>query len=167
MRNIKQAALYEQYERAVYFYALSLTHNHELAQDLTQDTFLKALLGNEHNNHPNMKAWLLRVCRNAWIDHCRRNKHLTFDDAALEQVPAQQSTLPLEHLLQSERNRALYQAMQTLPQHIRECFVMHYFSDVPQHEIAAIIGLSHGAVRTLFYRGRLLLKKQLEGERND
>ncbi|MGL4522285.1 MAG: RNA polymerase sigma factor [Bacilli bacterium] len=166
MRNIKSSEIYDQHYRAVYFYALSLTHNEEEAKDLTQEIFVKALLSTETRTHPNFRAWLLRVCRNHWIDECRRNKFVISDEKNLQHVHANEAKLPLERLLHSEKNRALYLAMQQLPDHIRDCFIMHYFSDVPQHQIASILGISQGAVRTLFYRGRLLLKKLMEEKNN-
>lgn len=153
--------IYQKYYRDVYLYAYSLCKSHHLAQEITSDTFFKALISCD-DEVQSIRYWLLRVCKNCFIDHWRRaQKHSAIP---IEELPLQAKDDPLEGLLQQESHRSLYQAILQLPEQTREIVLLFYFHGFSGQQIAAMTGRSPGAVRTLLYRARAQLKDLLKGE---
>lgn len=153
-------ALYRRYYSAAYLYCLSLCGDSHTAQDIVADAFVKACLSLP-DDVPSFRYWLLRVCKNLWIDHCRKQRHLTEPDA-LEYVPDHRT--PENIYLQNEQRRALWAALNRLSPKDRELVTLHYFSGLPLTEIAPLMGKSHDAVRQRLSRLRTKLKHELEAQ---
>ena len=81
-------SVYRLYFRDVFLFLQGLTHNEALAEELTQETFFKALDGlKDYDDRQDVRAWLFTVARNAYYSHCRRTKHTApLEDA--ETAPA-------------------------------------------------------------------------------
>ena len=150
--------LYSRYYPGAMLYCITLCGDLHLAEDLVADAFVKAYLSLP-NDVPSFQYWLCRVCKNLWIDHCRRKKHLASSDA-LE--TATDHNTPEAVFLRKEQHRVLWRAIAALPPPDRELLVLHYFSGLPLKEIAPIIGKSHAAVRQRMVRLRTALKQEME-----
>lgn len=156
--------LYQRYERELYLYLFSLCGNRSLAEDLLQETFLKALLSLS-DEHTNMRAWFYMVARNLYYNYYRREKEVL----SMEELPesaegktAGTSDEVLERLIAEERRRKLYQALGALDGKKREVLEMQYFGDLSQKEIAAVLHLTPENVRVLSYRAKRELKAYME-----
>ena len=152
------AELYRQYYPSAYAYCLTLCGDEHLAQDIVADAFVKAYLSLP-NDVPSFRYWLLRVCKNLWIDHLRRRQHETTDEPL--QYLADPST-PERSYLESERTRTLYRAIAALPPPDRELVTLHYISGVPLHEAARLMNKSYPSVRQRMTRLRRTLKQYME-----
>lgn len=150
--------LYRKYYRSTVLYCLSLCGSEALAQDIASDAFVKAYLSLP-NDVPSFRYWLLRVCKNLWIDHLRKYNRLSTDEAL--QYLTDEIT-PETRYLKDERSRYLWQLISSLPSLEREMITLHYFSGLSQLEISKMLGKSYPAVRQRIIRIRLLLKKKLE-----
>lgn len=150
--------LYCRYYSAAYLYTLSLCGDAHTAQDIVADAFVKAYLSLP-DNVPSFRYWLFRVCKNLWIDQCRKNRHLTSPEA-LEFIP--DPNTPESIYLQNEQRKALWAALNTLSPADRELVTLHYFSGLPLHEIAPLVGIRYDAVRQRIARLRAKLKHELE-----
>lgn len=150
--------LYRSHYAAIYAYCLALCGNDQLAQDLAADAFVKAYLSLP-NDIPSFRWWLLRVCRNLWIDHLRKEKHLTGSEP-LEFLS--DPVTPENRYIQKEQSRFLWQCIASLPPSDRELLTLHYFSGLPLKEIAAMIGTSYPALRQRMVRLRNQLKQKME-----
>lgn len=139
-------------------YCFTLCGSWELAEDITADAFVKAYLSLP-DSIPSFQYWLLRVCRNLWLDHCRREKHLTSPEA-LDTLSDQRT--PETVLLANERQRILWKAIASLSPLDRELVTLHYFSGLPLNGIAALMGKSHAAIRQRMVRLRAALKQRME-----
>lgn len=129
-----------------------------MAEDLAAEAFLKAYLSLPENI-PSFRYWLLRVCRNLWIDHCRKQKWVSADSLP-ETAPDYRS--PESIFLENELRQALWSAIGDLPPLDRELVTLHYFSGLPLAQIAQILGKSHAAVRQRMVRLRQALRKRME-----
>lgn len=140
-----------------------MCQNQALAQDLTQDTFLKALLSLSES-HTNMKAWLYLVARNLYLNHLKREKN----QVPLDSHP-QDADSPdlLSHLIRDENKTMLFRALNSLSRQKREILQLQYFGGFSQKEIAAILRLTPGNVRVLALRARRELKQYLEANDYD
>ena len=157
-------AVYEEYQRGLFLYLYSLCKSQSLAEDLVQETFLKALLSLP-SGHPNLKAWLYLVARNLYLNLRRKETRLTpLEDLAKD--PCTDQT-PLDDLLLTERSRALYKALSCLDERKREVLQMQYFGGLSQKEIASVLHLTPENVRVLAYRGKKELKSRMEEEGYD
>jgi RNA polymerase sigma-70 factor (ECF subfamily) len=152
--------LYRAYSKEVYLYALALCKDIHAAEDLTSETFFRALLSFDARAG-GVKYWLLRVCKNLYIDTLRKKRweSLPFTDAA-EMVAI--SDCPLDTVLKDEAKRDLYRALLRLSETDREMLTMFYFLGVSISQIASILGRTAGAVKTGLTRARTRLKKILE-----
>ncbi|MFT5874926.1 MAG: RNA polymerase sigma-70 factor (ECF subfamily) [Clostridium sp.] len=152
--------LYNLYSRQVYIYAFSLCKNRHLAEDLMQDAFVKAMLSLECS-HGNVKAWLFRVCRNLWIDHVRKSKHISYTGIENIQIEDTSSDF-LDDIIQAEEALKMYKTILSMSSLLREVLILYYYLELPQNKIAEIMNISNGAVRTLLYRARNKLKTMVE-----
>ena len=143
----------------------SLCKNSSLAEDLLQETFLKALLSLP-DDHTNMRAWLYLVARNLFFNYYRREKEKV-PLGEVQQIQNTASQEVLEGILKEEKNRLLYQAMNELEERKREILLMQYFGGLSQKEIAAILKMTPENVRVLSYRAKRELRTYMEDHNYD
>lgn len=152
--------LYRRYAGELYLYAYSLCQNKAQAQDLTAEAFCRALLALDGAD-AGWRSWLYKVCRNLWLDQVRRSRRLALEPPGPE-LAAEGDVL--EELLQEERCRAVYRAVQALSPVDREIVTLHYYGGLSLKEAGEAMGLTPGAARTLLCRARKKLKSRLEGQ---
>lgn len=150
---------------AVYRTALSHLRSAADAEDVFQDVFLRLLAdATAFTSDDHLKAWLLRVTVNRCRDLARRRMrrpHTAADDAQLAEIP---DAAPSVHALafgSAERN-AVAEAVDALPDHLREATHLYYGEGCSTDEIARIVGCSPVTVRTRLHRARALLREALE-----
>ena len=149
--------LYRQYYGTALLYVLSLCRDRALAEELVHDAFVKAYLSLP-DDAPSFPYWLMKVCRNLWYDHARRQKHLS-DEPVPEQAD---ETTPETLLLQKEESAALWRGISRLDSADRELLVLYYFAARPLNELASLLGLSSAAARQRLHRARIKLRRILE-----
>ena len=150
--------LYRKYYRAAALYCTALCGDEHLAQDIASDAFVKAYLSLP-NNVPSFRYWLLRVCRNLWIDHLRKRKWETSGEALHYMTDG---ITPESRYLRDEQHRCLWKAVGELPPLDRELVTLHYFSGLSLQECAKMLGKPYTAVRQRMVRLRQTLKTRLE-----
>ena len=152
--------LYRRYYSAAYLYCLSLCCDAHTAQDLVSEAFVKAYLSLP-DEVPSFRYWLFRVCKNLWIDQCRRQQFTTGPEA-LEFIP--DPNTPESIYLQNEQRNALWETLNTLSPTDREIITLHYFSGLPLTEIAPLTGKTHDAIRQRMVRLRQKLRQEMEAK---
>lgn len=155
--------LYDAYYHELYIYVYSLCKSHSAAEDILQETFLKAILSLPET-HGNMRAWLYRVARNLTFNLMKRDKHRA--ESKLE-PPITQEDEPLEKLLRNETYQVLYEGITNLSKVKKEVLVMQYFSQLSLKEIAVIMHISPENVRVIASRARKELRTYMEGKEDD
>lgn len=157
--------LYEKYQKEIYLYLLSLCKNRQWAEDLLQETFLKAILSLS-DHHTNMRAWLYRVARNLYLNARKKEQRMvSMEDAESMQTKADMDSwenAPEKHLITEEKHQILYQAIASLNGQKKEILLMQYMGGLSQREIASILHLTPENVRVLAYRGRRELRLYME-----
>src|SRR5699024_5933557 len=158
---IKQ--LYHQYGKELFLYLYSMCQQKELAEDLLQETFLKAILALPEY-HTNMRAWLYKVARNLFYNLYKRNRREICDEEYLKKISKLEVDEFLEEYISKQETRILYTAMQKLSPVKREVLELQYFGQMPLKEIANVLQLSQENVRVLSHRAKKDLKKWMEVE---
>lgn len=158
--------LYLQYYQEIYVYIFSYCKNRDAAEDLTQETFLKALLS-LRDTHENMRAWLYKVARNLSIDYLKKRKQYDSLDDYEEFLCDEKPDDVLSEFIKEEEKRNLYYAINSLERRYREVLVLQYFGELSQKEIARTMHLSPENVRVLAHRAKQKLKEKMGGKKYD
>jgi RNA polymerase sigma-70 factor, ECF subfamily len=157
------ADLYERYARDVHRFALFLSGNHALAEDLTAETFARALVAKSDLRVDTVKAYLLAITRNLYRDfHRREGRLVPLGEAPERADPAAEPDVTTADRL---RLAEVLEAVQRLPQSEREALILAVDGDLPYERIAAILSCSVPAVKVRVHRARTRLKTILEKER--
>ncbi len=147
--------LYVRYASDVLSYVRSLVKDHHEAEDITQNVFVKltsAIRKYEPRDVP-FAAWILRVARNAALDHMRARRSLPCEEV---RVPDH------DHgRIGQERRGDLRQALAQLPQDQREVLILRHIAGLSPVEIARALGKTESSVHGLHHRGRRSLKLAL------
>ena len=141
-------ALLEEYVPRVYRFALRLTNNHQDAEDLTQETCLRAW---RHRgclrDVAAVRVWLFTIAANLWRDRLRRHKRRpraieTLDDDQRAPTPP-----PERGLMAQEDQDRVVEALERLPPRQREVLYLHAWEQLSLGEIAEVLGISVDAVK--------------------
>lgn len=150
-----------QYSDEVFSYAFALCKNYHDAQELVSDTFFKALISLDKGDG-DFKYWLLRVCKNSWLDGIKKKKYMS-DKEIDDNLTVSEKDI-FKELFQNEVKRTLYEKIQELPLTYKEIIVLYYFCNLSLKNISKIMDLSSGASRMLISRARKKLQEGLNKE---
>ena len=161
--------LYRSYSRAIYNFIWRLVGESADAEDLTQETFLKAHSELKKLRDPaQFKYWLYRIARNEVYQKLRKSQRVTvvsIDDEEVSYYDFLEDGLsgldPESQVLALELNRAIHQALDAMSPKYRDVFVLAVFQKESYENIAKIVGRSLLSVKTDIYRARLAVKEQL------
>ncbi|MGH2453793.1 MAG: sigma-70 family RNA polymerase sigma factor [bacterium] len=168
------AALVEQHLDGLYGAALRLTRNRDAAEDLVQDTFLKAWRAfHTFERGTNARAWLYRILMNSYIDGYRKAgrepqiveaddlEDLYLYDRALDSEEMRRQGNPEEIVLERVMDVDVDAALAALPESFRAAVILADLEGFSYKEIALILGVPVGTVMSRLFRGRRLLQKSL------
>jgi len=170
--------LVESYSNKIYRLAIKMLNQQQDAEDVLQETFLKAYRGiKSFDGRSKISTWLFRIATNEALMILRR-KHpdLVSIDEPVETEDGEQEPvqiidwccLPENELLSEETREKLDAAVQKLPESLRIVFILRDIDDLSTHETAEVLDLSDTAVKTRLSRARLRLREELSaylGER--
>jgi len=154
--------LYRCYQGMVLAFLIRRTGNPLLAEDLTQDTFVRAMAGihGYHWTGKDMGAWIITIARNIMLDHDKRRS--TRRESAVATVADVDSGVRVEEAVIAAVDAArVFAALAGLNDRQRTVMTMRYWDELTSNEIADRIGLRVGAVKTLTYRARVNLRRSL------
>lgn len=146
----------------VYRFALRLTRNAQAAEDLAQETFLRALRTATPLREPgSLQVWLFRITVNAWRDQQRRGRSLVAQAGLLDEEPTDPARTPEAAAVQREELQRTLQALDRLPDRQREALYLHTCEGLSLAEIADVLGSSTEAVKANLCVARKKLREQL------
>ena len=158
--------LVEAYQTQVYRLALRMC-GESAADDVTQEAFLAAWRAlPDFRGDCRFSTWLYRLITNAGIDWLRREKrHRSADDVTELELP-DDAPSPQEQAEQSETQSAVRRALSRLSEEHRQVLILRELEGLSYGEIAALLGVEEGTVKSRIARARLALRKALESEGN-
>lgn len=157
------------YEKKVLNMCWYLLHNREEAEDATQDVFI-AIYQSKHlfKGESQLSTWIHRITMNKCLEYIRRSKRkkrfgikVPIDDSFLNLGNDSQLN-PEEALVERERSKAFYLAIQQLSENQRVAYSLHHFEDFSYKEISESMNLSLSAIESLIFRAKQQLIKQLK-----
>ena len=140
-------------------------HNETVAEDLTQEIFVKCFKGlPTYKGQSSIKTWLWRIAINHAKDYLKSwyNQNVTItEDAFLNSATSSSSVEQI--VVQQDEDAALAAAVMNLPIKYREVIYLVYFEELSMKEAAAVLQLNENTIKTRLRKGKLLLKNILEG----
>jgi len=164
--------LVRQHTRQVYGICFRFTNSGQEAQDLTQEVFMRVFrtIKTFRSAEGSFNTWLARVTRNLLIDHYRRTRQERVTDSIEEQLPmleeegAAASVRPDSAVAGREASEILQVTLQKLSPDLREAVILRDLQEMEYREIAQVLGIPEGTVKSRINRGRAelarLLRKQ-------
>jgi RNA polymerase sigma-70 factor, ECF subfamily len=147
--------LYVRYASDVQRYVASFVHDHHEAEDITQNVFAKlmtAIRKYEQRDVP-FAAWIMRVARNAALDHMRARRPIPAEEVRLADAGHAQTSLNL--------TQDLRRALEQLPEDQREVLILRHIAGLSPVEIATTLEKSESSIHGLHHRGRRTLQAKL------
>ena len=164
MQDMEQ--IYEQYFETVYKYLFCLTRNSDISEELTQETFYRAVKKiHTFNGDCKISVWLCQIAKNLWYDECRKNKKtIKVSEENFLEIQATNDVTE-EKIVQNEEKMALYKKLQKLDEKTREVIYLRITGELSFKEIGMILNRTENWARVTFYRGKQKLKEGDEDER--
>ncbi len=147
--------LYLRYAPDVQRYVNSVVHDQHEAEDITQNVFAKLIktIGKYEQREVPFTAWILRVARNAALDHMRSRRAIPTEDVRVTDTGQAQVGI--------DRSQALREALEDLPEDQREVLVLRHIVGLSPVEIATTLDKTESSVHGLHHRGRRTLQTSL------
>lgn len=137
---------YQQHADAIFRHCYFRVYNKDLAEDLTQETFIKTWRYiTEGKEIKNIKAFLYRVAVNLIIDHSRKKKLLALDDLKEKEVSVRLYSTE-STLIDAFETKEIVKTLEDLEEKYRQVIVMRYINELSPPEIAEVLGISTNAV---------------------
>ena len=157
MQDIEQ--IYEEYFETVSKYLFCLTHNYDISEELTQETFYRAVkkIGT-YKGKCKMSVWLCQIAKNLWYDQCRKNREF-INTEETELLNVQLFNTLEEQVIFKDEKISLYKKMQSLDEKTREVMYLRITGELSFKEIGIILNKTENWARVTFYRGKNQLKE--------
>ena len=159
------------YRPGLYKLVLRMVKNPQEAEDIVQETFIKAFNAlPSFSEEYAFSTWLYKIAINHCIDHFRKKKLPTLSldkpiDAKEGEIKREfpdRGLTPEGAVLRRERHRLVQEAIQKLPEHYRTVIILRHQEERSYEEIAQILGIPLGTVKARIFRAREMLKKMLK-----
>ncbi len=165
--------LVERYQRPVFSLILRMVRDHGIAEDVTQEVFVKAWLAlARYDPRRRFASWLFKIASNAAIDHLRRKKLPTTPiesgdpdrSSILERIEDERSESPDTLVKRRELSAALEAAVAALRPEYRLVVLLRFREELPYRDIAEVAGMPLGTVKTNLRRARREIEERLRNE---
>lgn len=163
MEDIEFSKIYEMEFVYVYKYILSICCNKELAEEITQQTFFRALEKYEDfRGECQIRTWLCQIAKNEYYKQNKKNK-LSVDYSLCENMEC--DTVRIEDaFLEQEKVLYMLKILHSMKEPYKEVFYLRIFSELSYKEIGTIFGNSENWARVIFYRAKLKILNKLKEE---
>ena len=160
MLNIQE--VYEKYFTVVYRYLLSLSHNTHIAEELTQETFFKALKKvDDFRGECDLRIWLCQISKNTYYDYLKKNKKYV-PEAQNELSEDVFSTDFIQDFSDKETAFRVHKVLHKLSEPYKEVFSLRVFGELSFSDISDLFGKSESWARVTYHRARLKIKERMD-----
>lgn len=159
--------LVTRYESKVYSLAMKMLRNPEDAEDVLQETFLRAYRGiKSFKGNSTFSTWIYRITANSALMRLRKKQlpQVSIEDSDERDAPisiADWAPGPVEQLLNQEMQRVMDEAIEALPPEFRQVFILRDVEEMSNADVAEILDLSVAAVKSRLHRARLKVRNRL------
>lgn len=153
--------IYQKYAQLVYRFLLARCHNDDTAQELTQETFFRAVEGfGRYDGSCHVTTWLCAIAKNVYMEYLRKNP--SYEDIT-EMADTVESGQSVERDVLGRMGRLdILKMVHGCPEPYREVMYLRLLEDMPFKEIGEVCGQSENWARVTFYRGKTMLIKEIK-----
>lgn len=161
IKKIKRNKMQQYYKELVLF-VHKMTGDKELSLEIVQETYAKTLERQKEITIENERAFLYKVARNLTFDYSKKNKNKQFIEYDDERNFCSKEEEPDEVLMETKKDELLLEALESLPQYLKEVFVLHFFDGLDKKQIAVILNINVNTVQKYVIRATTQLTKYIE-----
>lgn len=152
--------LYNSYYMQVYSYAVSLAQNRELAEDITQNTFYKAVsTKSQFKGKSNELTWLCSIAKNLYYDEMRNSQRIS-DIGEISELPSDENVE--RAVADSDMAFRIHLVLHRLDEPYKEVFQLRVFGELSFAQIAAIFGKTETWARVTYHRAKLKIQERMD-----
>lgn len=153
--------LYEEYKEAIFLFILSIVKNKSIAEDLTQDTYIRIIKYHDsYNPLYNPKTWIFQIAKNVSYTYLDKQKEISIKDEILEPL------LDSKNKIKLDESYMIREYLSNLNEIDRNIVLLHIFGGIKHYEIAKIVRLTHSNVKQRYRKIIKKLQKELSNEKN-
>ena len=158
MENVDIGKIYNENFMIVYKFLICLTHNKEIAEDLTQETFCKAIENiDKFRGNCKMSVWLCEIAKNLWFNELKKRKKIIFTDLDSIEIYNQYSID--EEVENKKEIEKLNKKISMLDKEVQKVVYLKLYGNMTFKEIGTILGKSEVWARVNFYRAKQKIKE--------
>ena len=152
--------LYNLYYMQIYSYVVSIARNRELAEEITQNTFYKAIsTKSKFKDKSNELTWLCSIAKNLYYDELRKNQHIT-DMSEIGELPSDEN---IERtVFDSDMAFRIHLVLHSLDEPYNEVFQLRVFGELSFAHIATIFGKTETWARVTYHRAKLKIQERMD-----
>lgn len=157
MQDMEQ--IYTKYAVQVYKYLFSLCRNPHTAEELTQETFFRAMKSiDSFRGDCRLYVWLCQIAKNLWFREQKRVQRIEGEEPG-DEIPSI-ALQPEEEVIARDERMYLYKRLHQLPEPVREVMYLRISGDFSFREIGEILGRNENWARVNFYRGKQKIREE-------
>ena len=158
MENVDIEKIYNENFIIVYKFLICLTHDKEISEDLTQETFYKAIMNiDKFKGNCKMSVWLCEIAKNLWLNELKRRKKITFTDVDTIEIYNQYSID--EEVENKKELENLNKKISMLDKEVQKVVYLKIYGGMTFKEIGNLLGKSEVWARVNFYRAKQKIKE--------
>lgn len=160
--------IYNTYFKSVYLYILKLSGDEYLAEEITSETFLKAMKSIEDfRGECDMRVWLCQIAKNAYYSYLKQSNRIANVDEAELQNMTDPNAFVEEQLGTQEEVRQIRKVLHIMPNPYKEVFMWRVFGELSFKEIGDLYGKTDNWACVTYYRARKMIQSRLEEISNE
>lgn len=153
--------VYDRYFKDVYKYALSLSQNEIVAEEITQQTFFKALQKiNEFRGECRIRVWLCQIAKNTYFSYCKQERRHVSNHEMITEYDCREETIETK-FADKEMAFEIHKTLHKLEEPYKEVFTLRLFGELSFVQIAELFGKTESWARVTFYRAKMKIKEDL------
>lgn len=151
--------IYNYYFKDVYYFLYSLSKDKHVAEDLTSETFVKAIKAIESfKGNCDIKVWLFQIAKNSYFSYLRKHKNLI----ELDSVPEEKDDFALEKsVISLEESMKIHEILHNLSEPYKEVFSLRIFGELSFKQIGSLFGKTENWACVTFHRARNKISEEM------
>lgn len=151
--------VYSKYYNSVYRYLITITKDINMAEEITQETFYKALKNiDKFNPDLKMLTWLCEIAKNTYYSYCKKYKKI----CELDKNMLDDEETIIEKVIDSEQNLEILKILHSLEEPYKEVFTLRVYGELSFKQIGEIFDKNENWARVTYYRSKLKIKENLK-----
>lgn len=153
--------LYKEYYPRVYAFLYKLCHDHEMTEEMTQDTFYELYRSlHKYDGSCKLFTFIASIAKNVYYKHVRKKRVEFIDIELLSELQDSRDT-PEEACLRRMWSKEIRHVIDMLPKNYRDVVVLRVYADLSFPDIAEALGISLSSAKVIFHRAKKIISEEL------